>query len=164
METRGNDYVLGHSDSELQRLIAQGRLFGDLTDDVFRRAGLAPGMRVLDIGRGRVVPRLAARRADGARHRSRSIRGCRGAGATARGGGEAEQVRFVAADLATYRPEAPFDAVVGRLVLLYLPEPAAVLRELRQHVQPGGLVCFHEFDIPARGASRRCRSSPAIVR
>src|SRR5262245_2900465 len=46
------EYALGYSDSELRRLISQSRFFGDLTEGVFRRAGLQPGMRVLDVGCG----------------------------------------------------------------------------------------------------------------
>jgi cyclopropane fatty-acyl-phospholipid synthase-like methyltransferase len=46
------DYVLGHSEAELQRLEEQARFFGDLTALVFREAGLRKGMHVLDIGSG----------------------------------------------------------------------------------------------------------------
>jgi SAM-dependent methyltransferase len=45
-------YVLGHPDAELQRLAEQSAFYADLTEDAFRRAGLAPGMRVLDVGCG----------------------------------------------------------------------------------------------------------------
>src|SRR3954468_7965971 len=45
-------YVLGHADAELQRLAEQAAFYADLTEDAFRRAGLAPGMRVLDVGCG----------------------------------------------------------------------------------------------------------------
>jgi len=49
---QGRVYVLGHSAEELNRLIDQARLFGELTEDVFVRAGIGPGMRVLDVGCG----------------------------------------------------------------------------------------------------------------
>ena len=45
-------YILGHDADELDRLIAQARFFGDLTEEVLRRAGVGPGMRVLDLGCG----------------------------------------------------------------------------------------------------------------
>src|SRR5262245_36228081 len=47
-----NDYVLGHTSHELERLVAQGSFFGELTEQVLRAAGLAPGMHVLDVGCG----------------------------------------------------------------------------------------------------------------
>jgi len=46
------DYVLGHSAAELNRLDLQGRIFEPATREAFERAGLASGMRVLDVGSG----------------------------------------------------------------------------------------------------------------
>ena len=54
-------YVLGHSAFELERLARQERLIGPSTRDYFLAAGIAPGMRVLDVGSGTgVVAFLAA--------------------------------------------------------------------------------------------------------
>ncbi len=46
------EYVLGRSGWESQRLIKQSSIFRPLTERIFRRAGLGPGMRVLDLGCG----------------------------------------------------------------------------------------------------------------
>ena len=51
-EEAASAYVLGYSEQELERLQGQANLFADLTRDILLRAGLAPGMRVLDIGCG----------------------------------------------------------------------------------------------------------------
>src|SRR4029453_9150934 len=61
------DYVLGHSEAELQRLEEQARFFGDLTALVFREAGLRKGMHVLDIGSGAGDVALLAGRFVGSR-------------------------------------------------------------------------------------------------
>jgi len=45
-------YVLGHGSEEHRRLMLQSRFIGELTEAVFARAGLAQGMRVLDVGCG----------------------------------------------------------------------------------------------------------------
>jgi 2-polyprenyl-3-methyl-5-hydroxy-6-metoxy-1,4-benzoquinol methylase len=45
-------YVLGHSPAELRRLERQGAFYADFTQDLMRRAGIAAGMRVLDVGCG----------------------------------------------------------------------------------------------------------------
>ena len=50
-----NEYALGHAQQELDRLIAQDRFIGDLTEHVLRQAGLKTGMRVLDVG---FIPQL----------------------------------------------------------------------------------------------------------
>ena len=42
--------------------------------------------------------------------------------------------------------DRPFDAVVGRYVLQFQPDPAAMLRKLAVHVRLGGLIVFHEID------------------
>ena len=45
-------YLLGHSDEESVRLIAQARLLAPITKRFFLEAGISPGMRVLDVGSG----------------------------------------------------------------------------------------------------------------
>src|SRR5215475_6946059 len=45
-------YVLGHSDPELARLKRQADLIDPPTREFFREAGIASGMRVLDVGSG----------------------------------------------------------------------------------------------------------------
>ena len=39
-----------------------------------------------------------------------------------------------------------FDAVVGRWILMHLPDPVAVLHRLLRRLQPGGIVAFQEND------------------
>jgi hypothetical protein len=42
--------------------------------------------------------------------------------------------------------ETGFDAVVGRLILMYLADPADALRQ-RPRTRPGGVICMHEADL-----------------
>jgi SAM-dependent methyltransferase len=55
-------------------------------------------------------------------------------------------VSFRAGDPAEIAFTSPFDAVVGRYVLQFQPDPADLLRSLGAHVRPGGIVAFHEID------------------
>src|ERR1700722_2617259 len=48
----GSTYVLGHHDVEVQRLLLQGQLYNDYTEQALRLAGPRPGLRVLDVGCG----------------------------------------------------------------------------------------------------------------
>jgi tRNA A58 N-methylase Trm61 len=47
-----NRYVLGHTEYELERLARQARLVDPITRRFFVAAGIADGMRVLDVGSG----------------------------------------------------------------------------------------------------------------
>ena len=54
---------------------------------------------------------------------------------------------FKEADLATFESDQVFDALIGRFVLLYVPDPAGTLNRLARFVRPGGVVAFHEMDM-----------------
>ena len=47
-----SNYVLGQSVHEYERLMLQARILRPYTEKFFRAAGLAPGMRVLEVGSG----------------------------------------------------------------------------------------------------------------
>jgi len=68
---------------------------------------------------------------------------------------------FEAGALETLDVQGPFDVLVGRLILLYLPRPADVLRQLARHVRPGGLIVFHEMDM---STGRSCPDLPLYAR
>ncbi|MFI0805487.1 class I SAM-dependent methyltransferase [Amycolatopsis lurida] len=61
---------------------------------------------------------------------------------------------FFQADLSELRLEDPVDALVGRLILMRLPEPVTTVRELSRQVRPGGIVSFQDYNLS------RCRSEP----
>jgi SAM-dependent methyltransferase len=57
-----------------------------------------------------------------------------------------DNVRFLEGDPAEIAFDYPFDAVVGRLILMYYPDPVEAVRKLARHLRPGGLIVFQEFD------------------
>jgi 2-polyprenyl-3-methyl-5-hydroxy-6-metoxy-1,4-benzoquinol methylase len=144
------DYPLGYSEQEARRLAEQGALLEDFTADVLRRAGLRQGMRVLDIGCGVGDVSLLAARVVGREGAVLGIDRALTSLETARrrlASSGVTTVRFAQADLATFETEQTFHAIVGRLVLLYLPDPGATLRRLVRALRPGGIVAFQEFDM-----------------
>ncbi len=152
-------YALENTARELDRLISQASYFGELTEHVLDLAGIAPGMRVLDLGCGPGdVTFLAARMVGlegsvtGVDSDPRAITAAR-ARATIAG---LDNVAFVEADVSTLQVDAPVDAVIGRLILMHLPDPAAALRHVRTLLSPGGLMVFHEFDLAATTSEPPC--------
>jgi ubiquinone/menaquinone biosynthesis C-methylase UbiE len=152
-------YALGHQADELERLTSQHRYFGDLTAELFRHAGLEAGLRVLDIGCGvGDVSFVAA----GILGSSGSVVGVdRAPEAIEVARGRAVQagldnVTFVPGDIADLTLDETVDAIVGRLILMYLPDPAAALRQLTRNLRPGGLVIMQEFDMAAATSEPAC--------
>jgi len=142
-------YVLGHSDRELDRLAVQARLIDPITRRFFLDAGIVPGMRVLDVGSGVGDVAFLAAELVGARGEVVGTDRALTALAVARDRADARSlhnVSFCQGDPAEMTFEQPFDAVVGRYVLMFQPNPTAILRKLAAHVRPGGVVVFHEPD------------------
>jgi len=53
-------------------------------------------------------------------------------------------IRFVETDLAQFSAEKPFDAIVGRLVLQFVPQPIEMLGALAGALRAGGVMVFQE--------------------
>jgi hypothetical protein len=68
-------------------------------------------------------------------------------------------VEFAEGDIHDPAPGGPFDAIVGRLILMYVPDPAAVLRRQATVLRAGGLVVPIENDIPT---TRSLPSTPLV--
>ncbi|HEY6835125.1 MAG TPA: methyltransferase domain-containing protein [Gaiellaceae bacterium] len=142
-------YVFGHSGRELERLAAQAALVEPVTRDILVGAGIAPGMRVLDVGSGIGDVAFLVSALVGESGSVVGVDRAEAAVAEARRRGEAggmRNVSFEVGDPAELAFEAPFDAVVGRYVLQFQPDPAEMLRRLGGHLRPGGIVAFHELD------------------
>jgi len=142
-----SDYVLGSGDVEHERLIRQAVFLNPLTDRLFREAGIGPGQRVLDLGSGvGEVAMVAARivgptgQVVGIERDPRSIARARSRVANT----GLSNVTFAQSDLQQLAVDAQFDAVVGRFILEYLPDPAAVLRTATAKLRPDGVAVFHE--------------------
>lgn len=149
--TTPEGYVLGHTAHELERLNLQARLVNPITQQFFLEAGLAPGMRVLDVGcgAGDVSFLVAQIVGDAGEVIGMDIAPTAIASAQARAEPRSN-VCFLEGDPAEMRFEQPFDAIVGRYVLQFQKDPAAMLGKLARHVRPGGVIVFQEIDWDAR--------------
>jgi ubiquinone/menaquinone biosynthesis C-methylase UbiE len=142
-------YALGHSDRELERLSAQARLIDPITRQFFRDAGIVPGMRVLDVGSGAGDVSFLVADMVGDAGEVVGVDRAPNALAAARARAAAQSrhnVLFLEGDPAEMEFERTFNAVVGRYVLQFQPDPVAMLRKLAVHLRPGGSIVFHEID------------------
>ncbi|HEX7958507.1 MAG TPA: methyltransferase domain-containing protein, partial [Terriglobales bacterium] len=118
------EYSLGHSEKELQRLKRQAAWYEPSTLRLFEQAGISEGMRVLDLGSGVGDVSFVARKLVGNRGEvvgiDRSDLAVGEAQQRARSAG-LNNAQFLAGDLDNFHSEKKFDAVVGRLVLMYPP-------------------------------------------
>lgn len=149
-------YALGHSDRELDRLSAQARLIDPITRQFFREAGIDLGMRVLDVGSGAGDVAFLLAELVGDSGEVVGVDRASSAVAAARARADADSrrnVSFLEGDPTVMAFDRAFDAVVGRYVLQFQPDPVAMLRALTGHLNSGGLVAFHELDWHGAGSS-----------
>jgi len=143
-------YALGRSDAETRRLILQHRIYGPITRRFFEAAGIGAGMSVLDIGSGAGDVALLLAELVGPRGRVVGVDMNPAILETARARAASAgfaNVTFIAGEAGDVVGDTRFDAVAGRYVLMYLPDPAALLRRLATLLRPGGIVAFHETDM-----------------
>jgi SAM-dependent methyltransferase len=158
------DYQLGHEADELERLRAQGRALAASTRPLVEAAGLGAGMRVLDLGSGVGDMSFVAASVVGPGGEVVGIERAQDAvaQATTRAGRRGlVNVRFVVGDIHDALESGPFDAVVGRLVLMYVPDPSAVLRTQAAALRSGGIVAPIEFDL---SSARTIPATPLATR
>ena len=149
-QTQDAQYTMGRSEAETKRLIEQSQLYDGVTRRFLNAAGIGKGMKVLDIGSGAgdVALTLAefvgndgavvgvdvnAEILETARSRAET------AGIT--------NVEFIAGDARTLDLPDDFDAIVGRLVLMYMAEPGDALKQFATRLRPGGIVAFQEIEL-----------------
>ena len=140
-------YTLGRTSHETNRLIEQSRIYGESTKRLCKQAGIAAGMRVLEIGSGAgdvaiMLAELVGKTGqvvgvdinptilESARQRVLDL--------------GFDNIEFQAGDAREIVFEGKFDALVGRFVLMYMSDPTDALKQLTLHLKPEGIVAFQE--------------------
>ena len=161
METDNNQdptYVVGRSPEETERLKDQERFYGPITKRMLTDAGMHEGMHVLDVGCGAGDVALLAAELVGETGRVTAIDVNPDILVATRQRVAAlgvNHIDFVEGDVRTHEFDDQFDAVIGRLTLMYMADPAVALRRVTSHLRPGGLVAFQELDMTLLPALRR---------
>jgi SAM-dependent methyltransferase len=149
MNRPDNEYVLGTHDAELVRLGLQHRLWSRQAFDLWERAGIGPGARVLDVGcgPGHATFDLAQLVTHGGRvvavdESERFIRYLT-AQAEVRG---VINVDASVQDVQTLRvPEESVDFAYARWVLCFTPRPDNVVAGVARALKPGGCLLVQDY-------------------
>ena len=147
-EVRELNYVLGHSQREIRRLMTQAAILRPVTERLLRNAQIGPGMRVLDLGCGAGDVSFLAAQFVGPTglvvgiDRSREVLGLAAERAQAAG---LRNISFEQASVEAFSSPEPFDLVVGRYILIHQADPVGFLRAAARLVSPGGCIAFHEI-------------------
>lgn len=142
-----SDYAFGHTDAEHARLIRQAARLDPLTERFFREAGIGQGQRVLDLGSGVGDVAMVVSKIVGSSGEVLGIeRDINAIGRAKERVNEAglPNISFQQEDVGQVTTVDPFDAVVGRFILQFLPDPVGVLRSVSKLVIPGGVIAFQE--------------------
>lgn len=143
------EYVLGTHDDEIERLGLQHRVWRPDVLDAWRRAGLARGQTVLDVGCGPGHATLDLAEIVGATGRvvavdqSRRFLDHLAAETAARGWTHVDLHERNLSE--TGWPEVAADMVWCRWIFAFVRDPRALLTRVAGAVKPGGTLVIHEY-------------------
>jgi ubiquinone/menaquinone biosynthesis C-methylase UbiE len=149
-------YSLGHAATELERLAVQGHALRPITERLLRNAGIAPGMRVLDVGCGAGDVSLLLAELVGHNGVVVAIDQSAAALATARDRIQRAGAFNVTLHHSTVRDFVDsngFDLAIGRYVLIFQAVPAQFIADVARLLRSGGIVAFHEINEFSGGSS-----------
>jgi ubiquinone/menaquinone biosynthesis C-methylase UbiE len=150
MSEQFDPYVLGGTQTEQQRLLAQASAFEIQSRWLLDQIDIRPGWRAVDIGCGPIgILNLLSERVGmegsvvGLEREERFVTMARSE--IARRG--LRNVQIVQADaLNTGLPKAAFDLVHARLVMIIVPKREALLQEMISLLSPGGTIVLQDVD------------------
>lgn len=144
-----DDYIIGANQQEIERLGHQHAIWREAALTAWRKAGLKPGMTVLDVGAGPGYAAFDLARLVGpagrvvALDQSALFLKALETGAQAR---NLHNIDCVQADLADYDwPAESFDAVWSRWCLSFVPDADGALAGIDRALKPGGVFIAQEY-------------------
>lgn len=148
---RAAEYILGTGDDELTRLGVQHRIWSDAAAGSWKRAGIGPGSRVLDVGCGPGYATFDLAQLVGVDGLSLGVDESQrfvdyvNTQARARG---MPQVRAAVGDVQKLGGAAlggPFDAAYARWTLCWLEFPERAVTGVASVLKPGGKFIVHDY-------------------
>jgi SAM-dependent methyltransferase len=147
-----DDYVLGHSDEEHERLRRQSQVLEPATRRIFQSIGLQPGWSCLDVGCGpgesmRLMGEFVGPSGSVTGLDRDSTTGCKAVEHLQRTG--TSRYHFVEANIESvdHIADTLFDLTFARLALLFVRDPVAALRKMYGWTKPGGYIVIQDYHV-----------------
>jgi SAM-dependent methyltransferase len=154
------EYVLATGSAAANRLRILHSIYGPGARQLLIKAGIKPGMRVVDLGCGvgMVTQLLADLVGPTGKVFGVDFSGAQIEQARALLSKELKNVTFVQASATnTGLPRESFDLVYCRFLLIHLTEPELALREMYQLLKPNGLIACEDGDLTSAGSEPASR-------
>ena len=143
------DYIIGANEAEIRRLGHQHAIWRESALAAWRRAGLKPGMTVMDVGAGPGYAAFDLARLVGPEGRVIAIdQSSLFLDALRKGADDRKlaNIECIESDLADYDwPEAACDAIWSRWCLSFVPNVEGALSGIDRSLKPGGLFVAQEY-------------------
>ncbi len=159
LNARG-DYVLATGNAAANRLRILHNIYGPGARQLLLRAGIQPGMSVVDLGCGvgmttQLLAELVGPTGEvvGVDYSAAQVEQARAllpAGLS--------NVRFVEASaIDTGLPREAFDVVYCRFLLIHLQDPESALREMHELLKPEGIMAIEDGDLTSASSEPRSK-------
>lgn len=170
-DTPQKEYVLGTGNDELERLGIQHRIWADAAVASWKRAGIGPGSKVLDVGAGPGYASLDL--AQLVTHEGQVLAVDESPAFvdfvnTRAKRYEVPQLSAVVGDVQNLVAALPkgefYDAIYCRWVLCWLPNPEKALQGMLKVLKPGGKLIIHDyFNWKSMTSAPRSKAVEAMV-
>lgn len=142
-------YILGASQSEIDRLAFQAQVWRSMTEGLFDRLGVGPGWNCLDVGAGIGMVALPLAQRVGPEGRVTAVEASPLYAATMReelARKDIDNVEVWEGDLRRFPVKrAAYDLIFSRWVFSFLPDVERVLRRLLPGLKRGGTLAIEDY-------------------
>lgn len=140
-----NIYVIGVGKDDEERLSLLNELFGKTSEDLLLKAGLKPGMRVLEVGCGTgSITKWIAKKIGDNGHVTAVDNSQEQIQIAEKNCSGSSNITFITSSLFDLKQTKQFDLVYSRFLIMHLQNPFEGLEHLKQLLKPNGILVSEE--------------------